>query len=113
MNRILSMALTGVLAGFFASHAAQAQTAPTTIFVNGKVLTVDASFSEVEAVAVTANKISALGSTKQISALADTNTVVIDLDGRTLIPGLIDNHNHLIFNAGSKSAKSVDLAFIS
>jgi hypothetical protein len=76
-----------------------AQTVPDVVFVNGKVLTVDEVFSEVQAVAVTGNKISAAGTTAEISALADEDTRVIDLDGKTLIPGLIDNHNHLIYNS--------------
>lgn len=75
------------------------QPAPSTIFINGKVLTVDENFSQVEAVAVTGNIISAVGSSAEIRALAGADTRVFDLDGKTMIPGLIDNHNHLIFNA--------------
>lgn len=99
--KILSFAvsLLAIFAMSFQPQLAYAETVPDVIFVNGKVLTVDASFSQVEAIAVTANKISALGSSEAISALAQAQTRVIDLDGKTLIPGLIDNHNHLIFNA--------------
>lgn len=70
-----------------------------TVFINGKVLTVDEQFSEVEAVAVTGNQITAVGTNAEINALVGSETLVIDLGGKTLIPGLIDNHNHLIFNA--------------
>jgi predicted amidohydrolase YtcJ len=70
-----------------------------TVFVNGKVLTVDAEFSQAEAVAVTGNKISAVGTSAEINALVGESTRVVDLDGKTLIPGLIDNHNHLIYNS--------------
>jgi predicted amidohydrolase YtcJ len=76
-----------------------AQTAPDVVFVNGKVLTVDEAFSQVQAVAVNGNKIAAVGSTEEISKLAGAETKTIDLNGRTLIPGLIDNHNHLIYNS--------------
>jgi len=76
-----------------------AQTAPDVVFVNGKVLTVDEAFSETQAVAISGNKIAAVGSTDEISELADADTQVVDLEGRTLIPGLIDNHNHLIYNS--------------
>ena len=38
----------------------------------------------------------ATGSSEEIRALADADTVVTDLGGRTVIPGLIDNHNHVI-----------------
>lgn len=73
--------------------------APDTVFVNGKVLTVDAEFTVAEAVAVNGNKISDVGTTSDISARADASTRVIDLNGKTLIPGLIDNHNHLVYNS--------------
>ena len=76
-----------------------AQGAPDTVFVNGKILTVDSDFSIAQALAVTGNEISALGTTAEISALAGAGTRVIDLEGKTTIPGLIDNHNHLVFNS--------------
>ena len=79
--------------------AANAQDAPDVIFVDGKVVAVDADFSMAEAVAVTGNQISAVGSNADIRAMADADTRVIALDGKTLIPGLIDNHNHLLFNS--------------
>jgi predicted amidohydrolase YtcJ len=87
------------LASVLLAMTGVAQDVPDTVFVNGKVLTVNEDFSVVEALAVSANKISALGTTTEIRALAGTGTQVIDLQGKTLIPGLIDNHNHLIFNA--------------
>ena len=87
------------LAVSFLTQIACADTIPNAVFVNGKVLTVDDNFSQVEALAVAGNKIFALGTTREIEALAGAETRVIDLDGKTLIPGLIDNHNHLIFNA--------------
>ena len=54
--------------------SAQNSAAPDTIFINGKVLTVDQDFSEAQAVAVTANKISAVGSSESIAALANDDT---------------------------------------
>lgn len=88
-----------VMAGMVFAQVTLAQTAPDTVFINGKVLTVDAEFSQAEAVAVTGNQISAVGSTTEINALIGDSTRVIDLAGKTLIPGLIDNHNHLIYNS--------------
>jgi predicted amidohydrolase YtcJ len=87
------------LAGACISQIGLAQTAPDVVFVNGKVLTVDETFSAAQAVAVSGNKIVAVGSTDEISTLANADTRVIDLDGKTLIPGIIDNHNHLIYNS--------------
>jgi predicted amidohydrolase YtcJ len=77
--------------------AAAAQAAPPNlVLTGGKVVTVDARFSIAEAVAVTANRISAIGTTKEILALAGPRTTRIDLAGKTVIPGLIDNHMHLV-----------------
>lgn len=76
-----------------------AQENPDTVFLNGKILTVDEDFSVVQALAVTGNRVSAVGASGEIEVLAGAATRVIDLEGRTVIPGLIDNHNHLIFNA--------------
>ena len=88
-----------VLAGALWTLQPVAQESPETVFLNGKILTVDDDFSVVQALAVTGNRISAVGGNDEIEALAAGGTRVIDLDGRTAIPGLIDNHNHLIFNA--------------
>jgi predicted amidohydrolase YtcJ len=67
-----------------------------TILVHGKILTVDREFSQVEALAIKGARILAVGADKSIRALADAHTRVIDLHGRTVIPGLIDNHMHFI-----------------
>src|ERR1700730_2459017 len=67
-----------------------------TILINGKILTADASFSMQQALAVRDGKITALGTTAQIRKLAGTKTKLIDLGGRTMIPGLIDSHMHAI-----------------
>lgn len=72
---------------------------PDFLFTNGKVLTVDEAFTVSEAVAVTGNMISAVGSSTELAALAGEDTQVIDLGGRTMVPGLIDNHNHLVYSA--------------
>ena len=87
------------LAGGLWAMAAMGQESPETVFVNGKILTVDESFSVVQALAVTGNRISAVGANGETEALAGEGTRVADLEGRTAIPGPIDNHNHLIFNA--------------
>ena len=70
--------------------------APDTILVNGKVLTVDTAFSTREAVAIYDGRILALGTTAEIRRIATSKTRVIDLQGRTVIPGLIDSHMHAI-----------------
>ena len=56
------------------------------ILVNGRVLTVDRNDSVAEAVAVTAGRISAVGTTAQIKTMAGETTEVIDLRGRPSLP---------------------------
>jgi predicted amidohydrolase YtcJ len=65
----------------------------------GKIITVDAADTIAEALAITHGRISAVGSTAQVRALAGPQTVVVDLAGRTVIPGLIDSHIHAIRDA--------------
>jgi predicted amidohydrolase YtcJ len=66
------------------------------VFSNGKIVTVDERFTIAEAVAVKDDRIVAVGSSQEIARLAGPNTRTIDLRGRTAIPGLIDNHLHLL-----------------
>ena len=65
------------------------------IFTNGKVVTVDRNFTTCSAIAVAGDRIIATGSDAEVSAHAGEGTEVIDLAGRTVIPGLIDTHAHL------------------
>ncbi len=73
-----------------------AQEAPDQIFLNGKIATVDDFFSIHEAVAISGERILAVGTNEDIESLSGPNTLRTDLDGRTVIPGLIDNHNHVV-----------------
>jgi predicted amidohydrolase YtcJ len=66
------------------------------IVVNGKIVTVDDRFAITQALAIKNQRIVATGSNADIRKLADANTKVIDAKGRTVIPGLIDNHSHWI-----------------
>ena len=67
-----------------------------TIVVNGKIITVDDRFTVVQALAIKNQRVVATGSNAEIRKLADASTKVIDVKGRTVIPGLIDNHSHWI-----------------
>ncbi len=65
-----------------------------TVLVNGKVLTVGQQFSTQEALAIRDGRILAVGKSGDVRRLAGQQTRVIDLQGRTVIPGLIDSHLH-------------------
>lgn len=69
---------------------------PEHIFYNAKILTVDANFTVAEAIAIDGERILAVGTNDQIRELAATTTVQTDLEGKTVIPGLIDNHIHYL-----------------
>ncbi|MCL2744502.1 MAG: amidohydrolase [Planctomycetaceae bacterium] len=68
--------------------------APDAVFYNGNVLTVDAGFRRVEAFAVLRDRIAAVGTSAEILALAGNKTQKIDLQGKTVMPGIIDSHAH-------------------
>src|SRR5262252_8654267 len=89
MKRLVALLFIGLAAPV----AAQA---PDTVLVNGKILTVDAQFSTREALAIRDGKILAVGSSGDMRKLAGPQSRVIDLQGRTVIPGLIDSHLHAI-----------------
>jgi predicted amidohydrolase YtcJ len=72
-----------------------AQTADL-VLVNGRIVTVDDQFSIAEALAVRGSRIVAVGKSVEVMKLADDRTRKLDLHGRTVIPGLIDNHAHWI-----------------
>lgn len=67
------------------------------IFHNGKIVTADAKFSIAESIAIRDGKITAVGSSTQVLASErGTKTRVIDLRGKTVLPGLIDAHVHAV-----------------
>ena len=88
--------LCPIFAALLAAVSPNAQEAPDTVLLNGKIITVDDFFSIQEAVAIGGERIVAVGTNEHVRALAVSGTTIVDLDGRTVIPGLIDNHNHII-----------------
>ena len=67
------------------------------ILFNGKIISVDSQDNIFQAAAVKGDKILALGSDNEILPLADTNCKLINLNGRTATPGLIDSHYHAMY----------------
>src|SRR6202050_5553245 len=72
------------------------QPAPDLILTDGKIITVDERFTIAQALAIKGTRIVAVGTNQEMAQLAGTNTRRIDLMGRSVIPGLIDNHMHLL-----------------
>jgi predicted amidohydrolase YtcJ len=81
---------------------------PDAIFYNGKVVTVDERFSIQQAFAVTGDRFLAVGTNRAMRSLAGPETRLVDLKGRTVIPGLMDNHNHQ-YHAGQVMERGVSL----
>lgn len=66
-----------------------------TIYLNGSIITVNDQQPSAEAVAVKNGKILAVGDSGAVEALKGKNTKVVDLKGKTLLPGFIDPHGHV------------------
>ena len=77
------------------------------LYVNGVVITMDASNTVAGAVLVRAGQIEAVGSSEDLVSRIDDDTVVVDLRGRALMPGFIDAHGH--FPGSGQTVFSVDL----
>ena len=90
------VAATGPALAQGGAAPAQGAAPADVVFSNGKIVTVDERFTIAQAVAVKSDRIVAVGTSQEISKLAGPNTRTIDLRGRTVIPGLIDNHLHLL-----------------
>ncbi|MGB1251314.1 MAG: amidohydrolase [Candidatus Promineifilaceae bacterium] len=64
-------------------------------FINGHVITMDSDLNEVEALGVSGTTLAVVGSNAEVLAWAGDEADVVDLGGKTVIPGLIESHNHI------------------
>lgn len=71
------------------------------VFLNGNIYTVDDGFSKAEAVAVRAKRILLVGSNEEAKACIGPDTQVTDLGGKTMLPGFIEGHMHLMMYGDS------------
>jgi predicted amidohydrolase YtcJ len=92
MKKLVWTLVVGLVGASLALEAQQG--APDLILSNGKIITVDETFSIAQAVAVRGDRIVAVGTNQEINRLAGPNTRRIDLRGKSVIPGFIDNHAH-------------------
>src|SRR3954470_14599170 len=118
MRTVKPLALLGVgLCLASPTYAQQSDlNSPDLVLINGKVLTMDDRSSVVEALAVLDGKILAAGSNASVKSIIGTRTRVLDLAGKTVVPGLIDTHAHFKaaglseYVASMNRAKSVNEA---
>ena len=67
---------------------------PTTILINGNIVTMNEAMPKAEAIAILDDRILQIGTTTEIEALADESTKIIDLKGQFTMPGFIEGHGH-------------------
>jgi predicted amidohydrolase YtcJ len=88
--------VVGALVAIMGAVSAQQSRQADLVLTNGKVITVDERFTIAQAVAIAGDRVLAAGTNDEINRLAGPNARRIDLRGRSVIPGLIDNHLHLL-----------------
>ena len=81
-------------------HGAQAEAADL-VLINGKIATVDAGFSIQQAAAIRDGRFVVVGTDDEVAPLVGPSTRVVDLNGRTVLPGLIDSHIHALRGGGT------------
>ena len=91
------------------THHIPDELAPDLILHNGKIVTVDGDFGIAEAVAVKGPRFVAVGGNDRVTGLAGSMTKLVDLGGKTMVPGLIDSHIHA-FATGLRRAKQLNFS---
>jgi len=104
----IALALSVTLAGCLSDAPAQgAEDAADLILTGGTIWTGDDTRPEAEAVAIRDERILAVGSAADVAGFADDDTRVVELEGRFVTPGFIDNHTH--FNRAGELLLGVNL----
>ena len=93
MSYVRALLVCGTIAA--CGWTLRAQSTADLVLMNGKIVTVDERFAIAQAVAVRGDRIIAVGTNADIARLAEPSARRIDLHGRTVVPGFIDNHMHL------------------
>jgi predicted amidohydrolase YtcJ len=91
-----SILVLGALAVLAVTVGRAQQPVADLVLTNGKIVTVDDRFSIAQAVAIAGDRVMAVGTNQEVTRLAGPATRRIDLRGRTVTPGMIDNHMHLL-----------------
>ena len=101
-SRLAALAALGLLAS-----AARAESPADLVLRNGVVHTLDARRPKAQALAITGQRIVAVGSDAEVGPFAGPKTRVIDLAGATVIPGFKDSHGHLLSMGYARMAVDV------
>ena len=91
----------------------EAMAAADLVLFNGKVFTANPKQPMVQAIAVENGKILQVGSDATIKALADSDTQLVDLAGKAMLPGLIDTHSHAVFGGLELAAANMEDELVS
>jgi predicted amidohydrolase YtcJ len=106
MRNAASLSLFAVIVAGLSLQAQRGGTAQAPpadlVLTNGRIVTVDDARPEVQALAVSGDRIEALGSADEIKSLVGPNTKVIDLGGQLAIPGFIESHGHFTGVGGAQ-----------
>jgi len=78
------------------------------IFTNGVILTMDDANPSAQAIAIQGNQIIAVGTNEEVLKHQGQNTIMVDLQRRTLVPGFIDSHQHRLGDFGAVGYTSLD-----
>ena len=106
MNPIFPV-ITILLVMLATANAEKPSLAPELIIVNAAVRTMDDAHPKAEAVAVSGNRIAAVGTSADLRALAGPKTRIVDAGGKSVLPGFNDAHVHWLM--GGYSITNVDL----
>jgi len=93
-KKIIFILLIAMLTTLFPIQVFADVVTADTVYMNGNIYTVDENFSKVEAIAIKGQYIIGTGSKTEVEKFVGPSTQVIDLQGKTVIPGLIEGHMH-------------------
>ena len=108
INFVASLSCLMVLVSILSLESPYAS--PDVIIVNADIRTADPKQMTAQALAIKDGKFFAIGSSLEIEKLKDKDTKVLDVEGKTILPGFIDSHTHL--SSGAKIVTGIDLTGI-
>ena len=94
-NKRYSILLVLVLACVVGCSQTDESRSADSVYINGKIITLDEQESVASGLAVADGRIIAVGTSEKVLTLVDDSTLVIDLQSKTLVPGFVDGHSHL------------------